>query len=81
MSGSSNFRDLFEVELTTKELIASVRRHNRCIVFAQPGSEEERFLDLFKAEASVSGPKYTHILARPGVSKAAILEEFLQGTQ
>ncbi|QJD70182.1 hypothetical protein HG421_19980 [Xanthomonas campestris pv. badrii] len=34
-----------------------------------------------QAEANVGGPDYTHILLRNDPSKAAVLEEFLHGTQ
>jgi hypothetical protein len=33
------------------------------------------------AEANVGGPDLTHILLRENPSKAAVLEEFLHGTQ
>lgn len=38
-------------------------------------------LDYFGAEASVGGVNNTHILLRENPSKAALLEEFLHGTQ
>jgi len=38
-------------------------------------------LEYFGAEASVGGEDMAHILLRENPSKAAILEEFLHGTQ
>ncbi len=40
-----------------------------------------RYLDYMGAEANVGGPGMTHILVRDNPSKAAVLEEFLHGTQ
>ena len=48
---------------------------------AQPNSEEERYLNHMGAEASVGGPDMIHILVRETPGKAAVLEEFLHGTQ
>ncbi len=44
-----------------------------------------RYLDWMGAEANVNrtqdSERLTHILLRPGASKAGVLEEFLHGTQ
>ncbi|KAA3624924.1 MAG: hypothetical protein DWQ02_22415 [Bacteroidetes bacterium] len=40
-----------------------------------------RFLELQAAEASVGGENLDHILLRSNPGKAALLEEFLHGTQ
>jgi hypothetical protein len=47
----------------------------------QEGSEEARYLDFIGAEANVGGESMTHILLRQNPGKAAVLEEFLHGTQ
>lgn len=72
--------DLKGVEPASPELISAVSR-KRDVVIAQPESEELRMLDYFGAEASVGGVNNTHILLRENPSKAALLEEFLHGTQ
>lgn len=72
--------DLMGVEAASPELISAVSK-KRAVVIAQPGSEELRMLDYFGAEASVGGANNTHILLRENPSKAALLEEFLHGTQ
>ena len=72
--------DLMGVEPVSPELISAVSK-KRDVVIAQPGSEELRMLDYFGAEASVGGDNNTHILLRENPSKAALLEEFLHGTQ
>ena len=72
--------DLMGVESASPELISAVSK-KRDVVIAQPGSEELRMLDYFGAEASVGGANNTHILLRENPSKAALLEEFLHGTQ
>jgi hypothetical protein len=80
--------ELMGVEPASNDLLAAVGRR-RDVVIAQPGSQELRMLDYFGAEASVG----THvtplgleidngsILLRQNPSKAAVLEEFLHGTQ
>ena len=72
--------DLRGIEPASSELISAVSK-KRDVVIAQPGSEELRMLDYFGAEASVGGANNTHILLRENSSKAALLEEFLHGTQ
>lgn len=51
----------------------------RAVTWATPGSDAERFLNMRGAEAAAFGPE--DILLRPNPSKAAVLEEFLHGTQ
>jgi hypothetical protein len=68
------------VERASDDLIASVAKR-RTVQIAAPGSEEMRYLDYMGAEANVGGENMTHILLRPNPSKAALLEEFLHGTQ
>lgn len=68
------------VERASDDLIASVAKR-RTVQIAAPGSEELRYLDYMGAEANVGGENMTHILLRPNPSKAALLEEFLHGTQ
>lgn len=68
-------------EPASDALVELVRKHGRTVLFAEPGSDEERYLDVMGAEANVGGPDMTHILVRPNPSKAALLEEFLHGTQ
>lgn len=72
--------DLMGVEPASPELLSAISK-KREVVIAKPGSEELRMLDYFGAEASVGGPNNTHILLRENPSKAAVLEEFLHGTQ
>ncbi|WP_335918972.1 hypothetical protein [Shewanella algae] len=72
--------DLMGVEPASPELISAISK-KRDVVIAKPGSEELRMLDYFGAEASVSGVNNTHILLRENPSKAAMIEEFLHGTQ
>ena len=72
--------DLTGVEPASSELISAVA-NKRDVVIAKPGSEELRMLDYFGAEASVGGVNNTHILLRENPSKAAVIEEFLHGTQ
>ncbi|NTX34167.1 MULTISPECIES: RHS repeat-associated core domain-containing protein [unclassified Myxococcus] len=69
------------VERASPKLISSIRQQGRTVAFATPGSEELRYLDYIGAEANVGGPDLTHILLRENPSKAAVLEEFLHGTQ
>ena len=48
---------------------------------ARPRSDEPRCLDYVGAEANVGGPGMTDILVKGNPGKAAVLEEFLHGTQ
>lgn len=75
---SSN--ELMGVEPASAELLAAVGR-KRALEIAQQGSEALRMLDYFGAEASVGGHLNSSILLRQTPSKAALLEEFLHGTQ
>jgi len=65
----------------TTELLEAIQAHGRTIITAVKGSEAERLLDKFGAEASVSGENHLNVILRPNPSKAAALEEFLHGTQ
>ncbi|HVY28776.1 MAG TPA: RHS repeat-associated core domain-containing protein [Polyangiaceae bacterium] len=69
------------VERATPQLLESVAGHGRMVEIAAEGSEELRYLNSIGAEANVGGPNLTHILLRANPSKAAVLEEFLHGTQ
>ncbi len=72
--------ELMGVEPASAELLTAVGT-KRSLVIATPGSEELRMLDYFGAEASVGGVNNSSILLRENPSKAAVLEEFLHGTQ
>jgi hypothetical protein len=72
--------ELMGVEPASSELLTSVGS-KRSLVIAAPGSDELRMLDYFGAEASVGGANNSSILLRQNPSKAAVLEEFLHGTQ
>ncbi len=69
------------MERASPELLANIKRHGRTVMVAKFGSEELRYLDYMGAEANVGGPDMTHILVREDPGKAAVLEEFLHGTQ
>lgn len=72
---------LFGTEQASGELLNNIRKKGREIVIAKPGSDDMRYLDSIPAEANVGGPRMTHILLKENPSKAALLEEFLHGTQ
>jgi hypothetical protein len=72
--------ELMSVEPASQELLTAVG-NKRSLIIAQPGSDELRMLDYFGAEASVGGVNNSSILLRQNPSKAAVLEEFLHGTQ
>ncbi|QPH39432.1 fibronectin type III domain-containing protein [Pedobacter endophyticus] len=72
--------ELMGIEKASDELIAAVSKKRR-VVIAKDGSEELRMLEYFSAEASVGGEDMASIILRENPSKAAILEEFLHGTQ
>ena len=72
--------ELMGVEPASAELLAAVGS-KRSLIIARTGSEELRMLDYFGAEASVGGVNNSSILLRENPSKAAVLEEFLHGTQ
>ena len=73
---SSN--ELAGVERASVDLLNAVGQ-KRAITFAEEGSDALRFLDYRNAEAAAFGAE--DILLRTNPSKAAILEEFLHGTQ
>jgi hypothetical protein len=73
--------ELGGVEPASQELLDAVAAHGRTVSIAQPGSDELRYLNAMRAEANVGGPNMTDILLRENPSKAAVLEEFLHGTQ
>ena len=68
------------VERAGEELLAAIRARRTVTIVAE-GSEEMRYLNYIGAEANVGGENMDHILLRPNPSKAAVLEEFLHGTQ
>ena len=77
------FRDnTWGVEPAPPELIQKVMDRRRVIV-ALPGSDDLAYLNnpLVMAEASCNDHDYQHIIIRENPSKAALLEEFLHGTQ
>jgi hypothetical protein len=68
------------VEKALNDLLQAVGSRRR-VVIVEEGSEELRYLDYIGAEANVGGENMDHILLRLDPSKAAVLEEFLHGTQ
>lgn len=66
------------VEKASAELLEAVGQR-RAITFAEEGSDALRFLDMRGAEAAAFGE--ADILLRTNPSRAAVLEEFLHGTQ
>lgn len=68
------------IERATQELIEAVGRR-RTVVIAESGSDEEQYLEASGAEVNCGDLDNQHILRRPNPSKAALLEEFLHGTQ
>jgi uncharacterized protein YukE len=71
---------LMGVEKASPELIEAVAAR-RSVTMATEGTEELRYLNAVGAEANVGGETMTHIILRENPSKAAVLEEFLHGTQ
>jgi uncharacterized protein YukE len=71
---------LMGVEKASPELIEAVAAR-RSVTIATEGTEELRYLNAVGAEANVGGETMTHIILRENPSKAAVLEEFLHGTQ
>lgn len=67
------------VEAASAALIAKVAAR-RNLHFART-PDEVRYLEFIGAEANVGGEKMNHILMKDPPSKAALLEEFLHGTQ
>lgn len=68
------------VEKASANLLESVSK-KRTVTIAKEGSEELRYLNYIGAEANVGGANMKNILLRKNPSKAAVLEEFLHGTQ
>lgn len=75
---SSAPSDLAGVERASPKLLQTIQER-RAVTIAEPGTDAERFLNYRDAEAAAFGAE--DILVRPGPSKAALLEEFLHGTQ
>ena len=75
---SSAPSDLAGVERASPELLKAIQQR-RAVTIAEPGTDAERFLNYRDAEAAAFGEE--DILVRPDPSKAALLEEFLHGTQ
>jgi hypothetical protein len=67
------------VEAASADLIAKVAARRNLHFASTP--DELRYLDYIGAEANVGGEKMDHILMKDPPSKAALLEEFLHGTQ
>ena len=84
ISGRTSNRFLFSsnelagVERASEELLQRVGQ-KRAITFADEGSDAFRFLEFRNAEAAAFGEQ--DIILRLNPSKAAVLEEFLHGTQ
>lgn len=75
------FREGLEgVERATQKLINSIYK-KRTVQIAKEGTDDYLYLEWIQAEANVGGEKLTHILVKEQPSKAALLEEFLHGTQ
>lgn len=56
-------------EPASADLLARVRSKGRTINYAQPGTDELRYLDYMRANANVGGEKMTQILLRQGPRK------------
>ncbi len=67
--------------LASVELLKAVKRKGRTIVFAEPDSEEKRYLHVMNANANVGGERLTHMILQKDVRHVELLEEFLHGTQ
>lgn len=75
------FRDGLEgVEKATAELIEKISQRRK-VIFAKKGTDDAKYLEWMNAEANVGGENMKHILLNENPSKAAVLEEFLHGTQ
>ncbi len=61
-------------------LLAVVEKKRR-VVYAKPGSDDERYLNYLQALGAVGGPENLDITLRPSPRKITVLEEFLHGTQ
>jgi hypothetical protein len=68
--------------LASDELLRSMQLGGRrTIVIAQEGSDDAKYLDWMRANASMNTGDPNHILARSDLRKIEILEEYLHGTQ
>ena len=76
----SSSNSLMGVEKASKKLLDAISKR-RTLVFAKEGSDNAKYLDWIGAEANVGGDYMTHIILRSNPSIAALLEEFLHGTQ
>jgi len=65
----------------SEALLNLMRAHGRTIVIATEGSAELRYLESNGLEGSAGGENNSHIILRPGASRATAMEEFLHGTQ
>ncbi|WP_228444734.1 hypothetical protein [Chryseobacterium shandongense] len=75
------FREGLEgVEKASPELIEAISK-KRDVNIAKKGTDDHAYLEWMNAEANVGGENMKHILLKDNPSKAAILEEFLHGTQ
>lgn len=75
------FREGLEgVEKASPELIDAISK-KRDVNIAKKGTDDHAYLEWMNAEANVGGENMKHILLKDNPSKAAILEEFLHGTQ
>lgn len=76
--------ELHGIEPASKELLENIEKR-RNISWATEGSDSLKLLEYFNAEASVNadalGRPGMSIILKPNPSKAAVLEEFLHGTQ
>lgn len=77
-SGLLSSGELSSVERASTELIEAVGRR-RAITWADEGTDALRYLDYRRAEAAALGADDIILRRNPG--KAAVLEEFLHGTQ
>jgi hypothetical protein len=62
-------------------LIAAMRSKGRTIIFVEPNSDEDHYLNLIGANANVGGLRLDHILLRADPRMIEAWEEFLHGTQ
>ncbi|MCC7527156.1 MAG: hypothetical protein IT342_01465 [Candidatus Melainabacteria bacterium] len=70
-----------ELQPASPELLDAMRNKGREFIFAEPGSEEYRYLLAQRVEASTGRADMMHILMKEKPPKIAALEEFLHGTQ
>ncbi len=70
-----------ELQPASSELLNAMRNKGRDFLFAEPGSEEYRYLLAQRVEASTGRADMMHVLMKENPTKIAALEEFLHGTQ